>query len=106
MSSSKSLPKQNDRNSFKRVSPFDLFYQLTYMSAMAASGISRSKTFEIAAQASSRAATYFVAINTLVEEFRLDYPEACRRIGLKAKSDNMKSFLLRFSDALRSGEPL
>ena len=106
MNSSKSLPKQNDKISFKLISPFDLFYQLTYMSAMAAAGISRSKTFELAALSSSKASSYFVAINTLVTEFRLDYPEACRKIGIQAKSDNMKSFLLRFSDALRSGEPL
>jgi flagellar protein FlaJ len=83
-----------------------MFYQLTYMSAMAAAGISRSKTFEIAAQSSSAAAEYFTAINTLVEEFRYDYPEACRRVGVKAKSENMRSFLLRLADALRSGEPL
>lgn len=106
MSSSASSPKRDDKNSFKPVPPFDMFYQLTYMSAMAAAGISRSKTFEIAAQSLSKAATYFEAINTLVNEFRYDYPEACRAIGVKAKSENMRSFLLRLSDALRSGEPL
>jgi len=106
MNSSKSSPKPADKNSFKPVAPFDLFYQLTYMSAMAAAGLSRSKTFELAAESSSPAATYFAAINTLVEEIRLDYPDACRKIGNRAKSENMKSFLLRLSDALRSGEPL
>jgi flagellar protein FlaJ len=106
MSSSKSSPKHESKNSFKVVDPFDMFYQLTYMSAMAAAGVSRSKTFEIAAQSSSKAAAYFEAINTLVDEFRYDYPEACRAIGLRSPSDNMKSFLLRLSDALRSGEPL
>ncbi len=102
----KSSPKHVDKNSYKPVSPFHLFYQLTYMSAMAASGISRSKTFEIAALSTSPAAVYFDAINTLVNEFRYDYPDACRMIGLKAKSENMQTFLLRFSDALRSGEQL
>jgi flagellar protein FlaJ len=106
MSSSKSSPKHGDNSSFKRVSPFELFYQLTYMSAMSAAGLSRSKTFEIAAQSTSPVAAYFVGVNTLVAELRYDYPEACRRIGARAKSDNMKSFLLRLSDALRSGEPL
>ena len=33
-------------------------------------------------------------------------PEACHDIGLKSKSENIKSFLLRLADALRSGEPL
>ncbi|WP_119070143.1 type II secretion system F family protein [Aggregatilinea lenta] len=106
MSSSKSSVKHGDKTSFKPVPPFDLFYQMTYMSAMAAAGLSRSKTFEVAAQSHSTAAEYFEAINTLVDEFRYDYPEACRRIGVQAKSENMRSFLLRFSDALRSGEPM
>ena len=106
MSSSRSSRKRDDKTSFKPVPPFALFYQLTYMSAMAAAGLSRSKTFEIAAQSGSPAARYFAAINTLVEEFRYDYPEACRRIGTQARSENMRSFLLRLSDALRSGEPL
>lgn len=106
MNSSKSSRKRANKSSFKPVSPFEMFYQLTYMSAMAAAGISRSKTFEVAALSNNNAATYFEAINTLVDEFRYDYPEACRKIGNQAKSDNMKSFLLRLSDALRSGEPL
>ncbi len=106
MNSSKSSPKQGDKDSYSRVTAFDMFYQLTYMSAMASAGISRSKTFEIAAQAHSSAARYFVGVNTLVDEFRYDYPDACRLIGAKAKSENIRSFLLRLSDALRSGEPL
>lgn len=106
MNSSKSSPKHANKVSFKPVPPFDMFYQLTYMSAMAAAGITRSKTFELAARSRSLAAVYFEAVNTLVDEMRLDYPEACRRVGNQAKSENMKSFLLRLSDALRSGEPL
>jgi flagellar protein FlaJ len=98
--------KRDAKKSSKLVSPFDMFYQLTYMSAMSASGLSRSKLFEIAALSPSSAAVYFEAVNTLVNEFRYDYPEACRRVGVKTKSENMKSFLLRLSDALRSGEPL
>ncbi|MBZ0297683.1 MAG: type II secretion system F family protein, partial [Anaerolineae bacterium] len=106
MNSSKSSPKRAVKASFKPVAPFQLFYQLTYMSAMASAGITRSKTFELAAKSESPVAVYFEAINTLVTEMRFDYPEACRRVGQMAKSENMKSFLLRFSDALRSGEPL
>lgn len=106
MKSSKSSLKRANKTSFKIISPFALFYQLTYMSAMAAAGISRSKTFELAEECQSPAAAYFKAINTLVNEFRYDYPEACKHVGQQAASDNMRSFLLRFSDALRSGEPL
>ncbi|MCB8988893.1 MAG: type II secretion system F family protein, partial [Ardenticatenaceae bacterium] len=108
MISSKSLPKPTAKSSykFKNVTPFDQFYQLTYMSAMAASGISRSKTFELAAASGSPAAQYFEAVNLLVNELRYDYPEACRTVAEKARSDDVKSFLLRLSDAMRSGEPL
>jgi len=108
MTSSKSLPKPTAKNSykFKDVTAFDQFYQLTYMSAMAASGISRSKTFELAAASGSPAGQYFVAVNLLVDELRYDYPEACRTVAEKARSEDVKSFLLRLSDAMRSGEPL
>src|ERR1700687_3263270 len=106
MNSSKSSPKHGDKSSFKPVTPYDMYYQLTYMSAMGSSGISRSKTFKIAAQSKCSAAQYFEAVNTLVDEFRYDYPEACRIVGAKSKSENIRSFLLRMSDGLRSGEPL
>lgn len=104
--SSTSSPKLIGKSfsKFGNVSAFDLFYQLTYMSAAADAGVSRSKTFELAAQTGSPAAQYFQAINTLVNELRYDYPEACRTVADKAKSDDVKSFLLRLSDALRSGE--
>ncbi len=108
MNSSASSPKRGGKSSykFKEVKPFDLFYQLTYMSALASAGITSRKTFEIAAQSSSSVASYFAAVNTLVEEMRFDYPQACRAIGEKAKSDDVRTFLLRLSDALRSGEPM
>lgn len=108
MSFSTSSPKRAARDSSKlpEVRPFDLFHQLTFMSAMASAGIARGKTFEVAAQASSPVAQYFTAINNLVDQFRYDYPEACRIVGEKATNDDVRSFLLRLSDALRSGEPL
>lgn len=108
MTSSRSLPKRSAKSfsKFKDVSSFDLFYQLTYMSAMAAAGISRSRTFELAAQSNSPAAHYFEAVNLLVDELRYDYPEACRTVGEKAHAEDVRTFLLRLSDALRSGEPL
>ncbi len=106
MSFFKFSQRRGSRSSFKPIAPFDMFYQLTYMSAMASAGISRSKLFELSATVKSPVSVYFVAINQLVDEFRYDYPDACRIIGLKAPSENMRSFLLRLSDALRSGESL
>lgn len=106
MSSSKSWQKPVNKVVFKPVPPYDLFYQLTYLSAMASAGLTRTKLFELAASAASISSDYFKGVNTLVAEFRFDYAEACRRVGIKAKSTNMRSFLLRLSDALRSGEPM
>lgn len=106
MNSSKSSRKRASKISYKQVSPFDLYFQLTYMSAMASAGIPRNKLFELAAMSAVTAGAYFEGINTLVDEMRFDYPEACRKIGLDSKSENMKTFLLRMSDALRSGEPM
>ena len=83
MSSSTSSPKRAGKAffEFRTLSAFDIFYQLTYMSAMASAGITRSKTFELASLSGSPAADYFVAVNTLVDEIRLDYPDACRTVG-------------------------
>jgi flagellar protein FlaJ len=108
MSSSRSSQKRGGKSFSKlgEVRPFDLFYQLTFMSAMSSAGTTRSKLFQLAAGPTSPCAIYFKAINTLVTEFRLDYPAACHAVGERAKSEDMRSFLLRLSDALRSGEPL
>jgi flagellar protein FlaJ len=108
MSSSRSSRKRGGKSFSKlgEVRAFDLFYQLTFMSAMSSAGTTRSKLFQLAAGPASPCAIYFKAINTLVTEFRLDYPAACHAVGERAKSEDMKSFLLRLSDALRSGEPL
>ncbi len=38
---------------------FDLFYQLSYMSSIAAAGISRSQIFEFASQLSCSSSRYF-----------------------------------------------
>lgn len=42
----------------------------------------------------------------MAENLRYNYPDAVRLVGEKAKSEGTRSFLLRLSDALRSGEPL
>lgn len=83
---------------------FDLLYQLAYMSSIAASGISRSKIFENAAALQSVTAPYFRQIHVLAEKMDYDYPQACRLVGEKATLDKVKSFFLRFSSALSSGE--
>ena len=106
MSSSKSSPKRTIKGLFEEFSAFDLFYQITYMSATAAAGLPRRKVFELGARIPSSIAPYFVRINDLVANLQYDYPTACRMIGNDAHYEEVKSFLLRLADALESGDPL
>jgi flagellar protein FlaJ len=106
MKSSKSLQKRIAKTFSDGISNFDLFYQLTYMSATAAAGISRDRVFQLARQLPCPPAQYFKEVHELVDNMRYNYPDACRMIGETVDSENTKNFLLRLSDALRSGEPL
>ena len=106
MSSSKSSQKRTIKNLFEEFSAFDLFYQITYMSATSAAGLPRRKVFELAADIPGSVAVYFTKINELVINLQYDYPSACRLVGNNSKHDEIKSFLLRFADALESGEPM
>jgi len=106
MKSSESLQKRLAKAFFEGASSFDLFYQLTYMAATSAAGISRNRLFQLARELPNPAAQYFRQINELAENLRVNYPDACRQVGENADSENVKNFLLRFSDSLRSGEPL
>jgi flagellar protein FlaJ len=90
----------------KDMSGADIFYQLTYMSATAAAGIPRNLVFTLARQLPIPTARCFSEINSLVENMRYSYPDACRMVGDRVNSEDMRTFLLRLSDALSSGEPL
>ena len=106
MKSSQSSRKHNVKSYFEEISSFDLFYQLTYMNATAAAGISRARTFQLARELPAAPAQYFRSIYEFAENLRYNYPDAVRLVGEHVKVEHLKSFLLRFSDALRSGEPL
>jgi flagellar protein FlaJ len=106
MKSSQSSPKRNVKNYFEEISSFDLFYQLTYMTATAAAGISRARTFQLARDLPATPAQYFRSIHEFAENLRYNYPDAVRLVGERVKVEHLKTFLLRLSDALRSGEPL
>jgi flagellar protein FlaJ len=106
MTSSTSLQKRIAKAFSEGISSFDLYYQLMYMSATTAAGIGRNKVFRLARELPNPAAQYFRSIHELVEDMRFNYPDACRVIGEQVDSENTKNFLLRLSDALRSGEPL
>ncbi len=115
MSFSEFFQKRTDKISFEalkrskffaaEISGYDLFYQLTYMSAIAASGITRYKLFELSAKLPPAPAQYFEDIQKLHENLRYNYAQACRVIGEPIQSEKLRSLLLRLSDALTSGEP-
>ena len=106
MTFSGSYQKHTKRDSYKEFSGFQLFYQLTYMSAIAAAGLSRHRIFAMASELSTTVAHYFADVENLVRSFHYDYPQACRVTGEGAKENEVRSFLFRLSDALESGEPL
>jgi flagellar protein FlaJ len=106
MSSSKSSPKRTANIYSKEISGFDLFHLLTHMSVAAASGVSRDRVFNLAAQLPSIPAQHLREVTRLVENMRYNYPDACHMVGNRVKSENGRSFLLRLADALQSGEPM
>ena len=83
---------------------FDLFYQLAYMSSIAAAGIPRSQIFEFASQLPCTSARYFEEIHILAKQMRYDYAVASRIVGESADADVVKSLLLRLASSLGSGE--
>lgn len=94
------------REYFEEISAFDMYFQLTYMSATASAGISRGKVFELARKLACPPARFFKEIEETVSNLRFNYPDAVRNVGERAKTESVKTFLLRLSDALASGEPL
>ena len=106
MPSSESSQKRTRVSFFDEISGFDLFYQLTHMSAIAEAGLSRDKIFEFAAHLPSKVSKHFQEIDVLAGDLHYDYPQACRMVGTRVKQDATRSFLLRLSDVLKSGEPV
>jgi flagellar protein FlaJ len=84
---------------------FDLLYQLSYMSVIAAAGVPRNLIFERAAQLPCYVAEYFRRVELIVKRLKYDYAKACQMVGETAKEEEVKTLLLRFSSSLLSGEP-
>lgn len=83
---------------------FDLLYQLSYMSAISAAGISRSQIFELGAKLPCSSSHYLAEISNLSEKWRYDYAVACRIIGESSKKESVRSLFLRLASSLNSGE--
>jgi flagellar protein FlaJ len=84
----------------------DFYSQLSYMAAIATSGISRSGLFQYAASLPYVSARYFKKADFVAKAFNHDYSEACRIVGEATKEPEVKAVLLRFSGALSSGEEI
>lgn len=84
---------------------FDLFYQLSYMSTIAASGVPRDQIFMRSAELQCSSAEYFKRVELTRTRLKYDYARACRAVGEHVKEEDVKGFLLRFSSSLISGEP-
>jgi flagellar protein FlaJ len=110
MNFSRFWPRRSTKGSSKRQRvdgeylSYDLFYQLAYMSSIAAAGISRSKIFEFASQLNCSSSQYFAEIHLLAKQMRYDYAVACRIVGERTEEDRAKSLLLRLASSLNSGE--
>lgn len=83
---------------------FDLLFQLSYMSAVAAAGLARSRLFQAASRLPSSVAPQFEKIHILAEKMGYDYPMAFRLVGLAAPHRMIKSLFLRISSSLMAGE--
>ena len=84
----------------------DFFCQLSYMAAIATSGIERSGLFSYASKLPYVSARYFKRVVFVARAFNHDYAEACNIVGQATKELQVKEFLLRLSGALLSGEDI
>lgn len=105
MSFSRFWQKRKSKDSFDRdYVGFDLFYQLAYMSSIAAAGIPRNQIFAFASQLPCNTSRYFQEIHVLAKQMRYDYAVACRIVGESTEVESVRSLLLRLSSSLGSGE--
>jgi flagellar protein FlaJ len=84
---------------------FDMLYQLSYMSTIAAAGVPRDQVFERSAELQCASAEYFKRVELARQRLKYDYARACRAVGEPCKEGEIKGLLLRLSSSLISGEP-
>ncbi|MGD9118421.1 MAG: hypothetical protein PVJ08_06800, partial [Dehalococcoidia bacterium] len=97
--------KRSVKDSFnKDLLSVDLFCQLTYMSAIATSGLTRSQIFEYASRLPYTSSRYFRDVHFLAQKLHYDYAQACRTVADQTKEPEIKALLLRLSGCVASGE--
>ncbi len=83
---------------------FDLVTQLTYMSAVATTGVSRAQLFEHTAALGYSTSILFRRIHWAAQRLNYDYAQACEVVAETLTDENLRSLLLRFASSLASGE--
>jgi flagellar protein FlaJ len=84
----------------------DFFCQLSYMAAIATSGIARSGLFSYSSKLPYISARFFKKVDFVAKAFNHDYSEACNIVGQATEEPQVKELLLRMSGALSSGEDI
>jgi flagellar protein FlaJ len=83
---------------------FDLVTQLTYMAAIATTGVSRAQLFEHTASLGYSTSILFRRIHWAAQRLNYDYAQACEVVAETLTDENLRSLLLRFASSLASGE--
>lgn len=83
---------------------YDLITQLTHMSAVATSGISRDRLFGGTASLDYSTSKYFRRVHRVAQRLNYDYSQACEVVGDQVKNDSVQNLLLHFATALSAGE--
>ena len=91
-------------NPNKRALEFDLFAQLSYMSALSTAGVSRRDLFAYVAELPYSTSVYFRNISMAARKLNIDYAEACRMEAGRTRAPDVRSLLLRLAGSLTAGE--
>lgn len=100
----KSLSKDKSKEKSSEELEMDFFCLLSYMAAIATSGIDRGGLFSYASKLPYISAQYFKKVVFVAKAFNHDYAEACNIVGQATDQAIVKELLLRLSGALSSGE--
>jgi len=82
----------------------ELLNILTYMSSIVTSDISRSDVFKLAGEQDGTVAKSMKKVHSLVVNYGYDSANACKLASEEAHHPALKDFLIRFSNALGTGE--
>ncbi len=83
---------------------YDLLAQLTHMSAVSTSGMSRSDLFEGTAGLSYSTSRFFRRVHLVAQRLNYDYSRACEVVAERISEAGVSNLLLHFATSLSSGE--